>query len=51
MPRTAGGPAFLPLDAVARRAGLSSATNLRRRFLNALGTTPGACRRAFRAAE
>ncbi|MEW2035351.1 helix-turn-helix domain-containing protein [Streptomyces roseifaciens] len=40
----------LPLDAVARRVGLSSATNLRRRFLGALGTTPGAYRRAFRAA-
>ncbi|GII77241.1 AraC family transcriptional regulator [Sphaerisporangium rufum] len=40
----------LPLDAVARRAGLSSATNLRRRFLDGLGTTPGAYRRAFRAA-
>ncbi|WP_431045599.1 helix-turn-helix domain-containing protein [Streptomyces sp. P1-3] len=39
----------LPLDAVARRVGLSSATNLRRRFLRALGTTPGAYRRAFRA--
>ncbi|WP_306335655.1 helix-turn-helix domain-containing protein [Streptomyces sp. KL118A] len=39
----------LPLDAVARRAGLSSATNLRRRFLRTLGTTPGAYRRAFRA--
>jgi AraC family transcriptional activator FtrA len=39
----------LPLDAVARRAGLSSAVNLRRRFLRALGTTPGAYRRAFRA--
>lgn len=39
----------LPLDAVARRAGLSSATNLRRRFLRVLGTTPGAYRRAFRA--
>ncbi|MEV7801510.1 helix-turn-helix domain-containing protein [Microbispora sp. NPDC088329] len=39
----------LPLDAVARRVGLSSATNLRRRFLHALGTTPGAYRRAFRA--
>ena len=38
----------LPLDAVARRVGLSSATNLRRRFLGALGTTPGAYRRAFR---
>ncbi|MEV4092794.1 helix-turn-helix domain-containing protein [Streptosporangium saharense] len=39
----------LPLDAVARRVGLSSATNLRRRFLAVLGTTPGAYRRAFRA--
>ncbi|SDQ49793.1 transcriptional regulator, AraC family with amidase-like domain [Thermostaphylospora chromogena] len=39
----------LPVDAVARRVGLSSATNLRRRFLAALGTTPGAYRRAFRA--
>ncbi|MGW3766346.1 GlxA family transcriptional regulator [Actinomadura verrucosospora] len=38
----------LPLDAIARRAGLSSATNLRRRFLTALGTTPGAYRRTFR---
>lgn len=38
----------LTLDAVAQRAGLSSATNLRRRFLRALGTTPGAYRRAFR---
>jgi AraC family transcriptional activator FtrA len=39
----------LPLDAIARRVGLSSATNLRRRFLTILGTTPGAYRRAFRA--
>ncbi|MGD3106073.1 GlxA family transcriptional regulator [Streptomyces sp. YGL11-2] len=39
----------LPLEAVARRVGLSSAVNLRRRFLRALGTTPGAYRRAFRA--
>ncbi|SFK28740.1 AraC family transcriptional regulator, transcriptional activator FtrA [Amycolatopsis sacchari] len=39
----------LPLDAIARRTGLSSATNLRRRFATALGTTPGAYRRAFRA--
>ncbi|GII94263.1 helix-turn-helix domain-containing protein [Sinosporangium siamense] len=38
----------LPLDAVARRVGLSSATNLRRRFLTIVGTTPGAYRRAFR---
>ncbi|WP_326821323.1 helix-turn-helix domain-containing protein [Streptosporangium sp. NBC_01756] len=41
----------LPLDAIARRVGLSSATNLRRRFHNALGTTPGAYRRTFRAAH
>ncbi|MBH1936965.1 helix-turn-helix domain-containing protein [Streptomyces sp. AV19] len=40
----------LPLAAVARRAGLSSPTNLRRRFVTAVGTTPGAYRRAFRAA-
>ncbi|MFD7917922.1 helix-turn-helix domain-containing protein [Streptomyces sp. NPDC059740] len=39
----------LPLDGVARHVGLSSATNLRRRFHSALGTTPGAYRRAFRA--
>ncbi|WP_059008206.1 GlxA family transcriptional regulator [Streptomyces specialis] len=39
----------LPLDAIARRVGLSSATNLRRRFHRALGTTPGAYRRTFRA--
>ncbi|WP_030565644.1 helix-turn-helix domain-containing protein [Streptomyces aureocirculatus] len=39
----------LPVDTVARRVGLSSATNLRRRFLGALGTTPGAYRRAFQA--
>ncbi|MFF4402964.1 GlxA family transcriptional regulator [Streptomyces sp. NPDC001404] len=39
----------LPLETVARRVGLSSATNLRRRFQGALGTTPGAYRRAFRA--
>ncbi|WP_338762283.1 helix-turn-helix domain-containing protein [Nocardia vulneris] len=41
----------LPVDSVARRVGLSSATNLRRRFLRALGTTPGAYRRAFRTAD
>ncbi|WHT15697.1 helix-turn-helix domain-containing protein [Crossiella sp. CA-258035] len=38
----------LPLEAIARRVGLSSATNLRRRFASALGTTPGAYRRVFR---
>jgi len=39
----------LPVDAVSRRVGLSSPTNLRRHFLHTLGTTPGAYRRAFRA--
>ena len=39
----------LPVDAVARRVGLSSSTNLRRHFLKTVGTTPGAYRRAFRA--
>ncbi|MHC9293014.1 GlxA family transcriptional regulator [Mycobacterium sp. LTG2003] len=38
----------LPVDAIATRVGLSSATNLRRRFQSALHTTPGAYRRAFR---
>jgi AraC family transcriptional activator FtrA len=32
----------LPLEAVAHQAGLSTATNLRRRFLRMVGTTPGA---------
>ncbi|WP_089314856.1 GlxA family transcriptional regulator [Actinomadura mexicana] len=41
----------LPLDTIARRVGLSSATNLRRRFLTILGTTPGAYRRTFRAEQ
>lgn len=39
----------LPVDAIAARVGLSSATNLRRRFHSALRTTPAAYRRAFRA--
>lgn len=39
----------LPIDTVACRVGLSSATNLRRRFVDAVGTTPGAYRGAFRA--
>ncbi|GAA5164254.1 helix-turn-helix domain-containing protein [Pseudonocardia eucalypti] len=39
----------LGVDAVARRVGLSSATNLRRRLVRAVGTTPGAYRQAFRA--
>lgn len=41
----------LPVDAVAARVGLSSATNLRRRFWVAVGTTPAAYRRTFRLAE
>lgn len=39
----------LPVEAVAVRVGLSSATNLRRRFQQALHTTPAGYRRAFRA--
>ncbi|MFF4955000.1 GlxA family transcriptional regulator [Streptomyces chattanoogensis] len=38
----------LPVDAIALRVGLSSATNLRRRFHATLHTTPAAYRRAFR---
>ncbi|WP_328309255.1 helix-turn-helix domain-containing protein [Streptomyces sp. NBC_00442] len=38
----------LPVEAVAARTGLSSATNLRRRFHRALRTTPAAYRRTFR---
>ncbi|WP_328347007.1 GlxA family transcriptional regulator [Micromonospora sp. NBC_00421] len=38
----------LPVDAVAARVGLTSATNLRRRFRAQVGTTPGAYRRALR---
>lgn len=41
----------LSLDAIARRVGLASATNLRRRFQHALRTTPAAYRRAFRQAS
>lgn len=37
----------LTIDAIATRVGLSSATNLRRRFHDALGTAPTAYRRAF----
>jgi AraC family transcriptional activator FtrA len=37
----------LPVDAIATRVGLSSAVNLRRRFQNAFGVTPGAYRRTF----
>lgn len=39
----------LPIETIAVRAGLSSATNLRRRFAAAVRTTPSAYRRAFRA--
>jgi AraC family transcriptional activator FtrA len=39
----------LPVETIAGRVGLSSATNLRRRFDAALRTTPSAYRRAFRA--
>ncbi|MCT9929120.1 helix-turn-helix domain-containing protein [Planotetraspora sp. A-T 1434] len=38
----------LPVETIAQRVGLSSAVNLRRRFHNALNTTPGAYRRSFR---
>ncbi|MEU8386473.1 helix-turn-helix domain-containing protein, partial [Streptosporangium sp. NPDC048865] len=38
----------LPVETIAQRVGLSSAVNLRRRFHNALGTTPAAYRRSFR---
>ena len=37
----------LPVETIARRVGLSSAVNLRRRFRDALQTTPGAYRREF----
>jgi AraC family transcriptional activator FtrA len=37
----------LTTDAIATRVGLSSATNFRRRFHDAVGTTPTAYRRAF----
>ncbi|MFC7642128.1 helix-turn-helix domain-containing protein [Streptosporangium lutulentum] len=38
----------LPVETIAQRVGLSSAVNLRRRFRNALDTTPAAYRRSFR---
>jgi AraC family transcriptional regulator, transcriptional activator FtrA len=38
----------LPVETIAHRVGLASATNLRRRFHTAVRTTPGAYRRAFR---
>ena len=39
----------LPVEVIADRVGLSSATNLRRRFRSLLHTTPAAYRRSFRA--
>ncbi|MGW3816965.1 GlxA family transcriptional regulator [Streptomyces sp. NPDC005046] len=41
----------LPVETIAHRVGLSSAVNLRRRFHEALRTTPAAYRRAFRTDE
>ncbi|MCU7722859.1 helix-turn-helix domain-containing protein [Actinoplanes sp. KI2] len=38
----------LPVETIAVRVGLSSAVNLRRRFRNALATTPAAYRHTFR---
>lgn len=38
----------LAVETISARVGLSSATNLRRRFHRAVGTTPAAYRRAFR---
>lgn len=38
----------MPVEAIARKVGLSSALNLRRHFRARLGTTPSAYRRAFR---
>lgn len=38
----------LPVEAIAAHVGFTSAVNLRRRFGSQTGTTPGACRRAFR---
>ena len=40
----------LPVETIATRVGLSSAVNLRRRFRNALDTTPAAYRSTFRSA-
>jgi AraC family transcriptional activator FtrA len=40
----------LPVETIATRVGLSSAVNLRRRFRNALQTTPAAYRHTFRSA-
>ncbi|WP_377273457.1 GlxA family transcriptional regulator [Peterkaempfera sp. SMS 1(5)a] len=41
----------LPVETIAHRVGLSSAVNLRRRFHDALHTTPAAYRRAFRTSK
>ncbi|TWD81864.1 AraC family transcriptional regulator with amidase-like domain [Kribbella amoyensis] len=40
----------LPVETIAHRVGLSTATNFRRRFQTAVRTTPSAYRRAFRQA-
>ena len=41
----------LPIETIAARVGLSSATNLRRRFKLILGVSPGSYRRSFREPE
>lgn len=43
-----GRPGQVPLDTVARKSGLRTASNLRKHFGRALHTTPQAYRRAFR---
>ncbi|MFF3018265.1 AraC family transcriptional regulator, partial [Streptomyces sp. NPDC057939] len=40
-----------PVETIAHRVGLSSAVNLRRRFHEAVRTTPAAYRRTFRTDE
>lgn len=47
-PRVNADGTVLPVETIATRVGLSSAVNLRRRFRNALSTTPAAYRRRFR---
>ena len=41
----------LPLEAIATRTGLGTASTLRRHFLRHVGTTPGAYRKTFRGPE
>ena len=41
------GESHLPVETIATRVGLSTATNLRRRFRTTLKTTPAAYRRSF----